>query len=131
MAVDGGEGQTRGTGTVEPSLGIGGEGRISPGGGRGKWGPEDGQGKVERLLAEKAQVSVPDALPTWARERRHASVGHMPAKGCCNPLRETWVSVPRPPPSPCPLLRSPIAHAYSPSRTVGTRSVQQLKKLGR
>lgn len=40
---------------------------------------------VERLLAGKAQVSVPDALLTGARERGQASVGHMLAEGCCNP----------------------------------------------
>ena len=40
---------------------------------------------VERLLAGKAQVSVPDALLTGARDRGQASVGHMLAEGCCNP----------------------------------------------
>lgn len=72
--------------------------------GRGRRSEETGEGKVERLLAGKAQVSVPDALPTGARERGHASVGHLPAERCCNPLRETWVLVLRPPPSLCPLL---------------------------
>lgn len=38
---------------------------------RGKW----------KDFAGEAQVSVPDALPTWVWERRHASVGHMPAQG--------------------------------------------------
>lgn len=89
---------------------------------------------MERLLAEKAQVSVPDALPTWARERRHASGGHMPARRCCNPLRETWVLIPRPPSARCckktiPCL--PVAYAFSAPRTVGMRLGQQLKKLRR
>lgn len=61
---------------------------------RKRYGEESGK------TAGEAQVSVPDALPTWAWERRHASVGHMPAKRCCNPLWETWVLVSRPPP-PC------------------------------
>lgn len=86
MDVDVREGQTRGTGTVEPLLGI----WVRGGFPSGKSGGEGHrEGKVERLLAEKAQVSDPDALPTWARERRHASGGHMPARRCCNPLRET------------------------------------------
>lgn len=58
------------------------------------------RGEESGKTAGEAQVSVPDALPTWAWERRHASVGHMPAKRCCNPLWETWVLVSRPPP-PC------------------------------
>nr|XP_040137790.1 uncharacterized protein LOC101976436 [Ictidomys tridecemlineatus] len=58
------------------------------------------RGEESGKTAGQAQVSVPDALPTWAWERRHASVCHMPAKRCCNPLWETWVLVSRPPP-PC------------------------------
>lgn len=64
----------------------------------------DGEGKVERLLAGEAQVSVPDALPTWARERRHAAVGPVPGKRCCNPLgSRSHVLLPL-----CPLLRRTI-----------------------
>lgn len=68
----------------------------------------DREGKLEKLLAGKAQVSVPDALPTGAREPGHAADGHMPAERCCNPLRETWLWVPRPPPSLSPLLQRTV-----------------------
>lgn len=83
MLGDVGEGQTRGTATLESSLRTWVE-RGFPLKSEALEG--DGEGKVERLLAGEAQVSVPDALPTWARERRHASVGHMPGKRCRNSL---------------------------------------------
>lgn len=90
---------------------------------------------MQRHLAGKAQVSVPDALPTGAQERGHASVGHMSAERCCNPLRETWALVPRPPPSlPAAAKNQSVfsnPYTFASSRIVGKHLVQQLKKLRR
>lgn len=130
MLGDFGEGQTRGTATLESSLRTWVE-RGFPLKSEALEG--DGEGKVERLLAGEAQVSVPDALPTWARERRHASVGHMPGKRCRNSLG-SWSHV-------LLALSVPTAaknrslftsrYTFSSSWTVGTHLVQQLKKLRR
>lgn len=108
MAADGREGQTRGMGTLETLFRILGVRTGFPLGKSEALG-EGREGKGERLPAGRAQVSVPDALPTWARARRQASVRHMPVRRCCNPLWEAWVLVPRRPPSLCPLLHEGIS----------------------
>lgn len=131
MKVDVGEEQTRGMATLESLRRI----WVATGFPLGKNEAlvGDGKRKVERLLAGEAQVSVPDALPTLARDRRHASVGHRLGRGCCNPLG-----------SGSPVLLPPCAHCcaepvslftnrstFSSSWTVGTHLVQQLEKLSR
>lgn len=79
MVADGREGQTRGMGTLETLFRILGVRTGFPLGKSEALG-EGREGKGERLPAGRAQVSVPDALPTWARARRQASVRHMPVK---------------------------------------------------
>lgn len=96
--MDVGEEQTRGTATLESLLRIWVWGGFPLG--KSQAPEADGEEKVERLLAGEAQVSVPDALPTWARERRHASVGHMSGKRCCNSLG-SWSHVLLPPCAHC------------------------------
>lgn len=92
--MDVGEEQTRGTATLESLLRIWVRGGFPVG--KSQALDADGEEKVERHLVGEAQVSVPDVLPTWARERRHASVGHMPGKRCCNSLG-SWSHVLLPP----------------------------------
>lgn len=131
MKVDVGEEQTRGMATLESLLRI----WVATGFPLGKNEAlvADGKGKVERLLAGEAQVSVPDALPTLARERPHASVGHMLGKGCCNPLG-SWSHVLLPPCAHCcaePVSLFTNRYMFSSSWAVGTHLVQQLEKLSR
>lgn len=60
-------------------------------GGGGEWRFRGGMGGVNwedfiaffSPIAWEGQVSVPDALPSWVWDSRHAPAGHMPAQGCC------------------------------------------------
>lgn len=76
-------------------------------------------------LTWEGQVSVPDALPSWAWDSRHAPASHMPAQGCCNALGNLGRAPSSPysahrckePSSTHQLLHIPL------SRTVGTHVV--------
>lgn len=103
----------------------------------------DGRGELGRLycfffpIAWEGQVSVPDALPSWVWDSRHAPAGHMPAQGCC----KVSGNLGRAPSSPLPVAQMqgafqcpPIAaHFHLPALWERTwcGGWEKKKKLGR